>query len=194
MDWSGADEVVDVRGGVKEGLGSMEVTFRGRTKSGSFEMVERFFLPQGRPFFLVELRGIANRGDKGLPVDMAFFRLLPREPGGVRAAKGDSDLEPPKEGQPTPIPPQLWRPWRTGAWVLPDGTCLALAAPRLAEVDVRFYKDSSLHSDAVWRCPRRTLAPGETLSPESRPFVFGGRCADEASLENLLAAIRGTRR
>ena len=191
MSWSEAEEVVDVRGGVKEGLGDMEVTFRGRTKSGAFEMTERFFLPQGRPFFIVELRGVANRGDMALPVDMAFFRLLPREHDGVRAAKGDSDLEPPKEGQPTPIPPRLWRPWRTGAWVLPDGTCLALAAPRLAEVDVRFYKDGSLHSDAVWRCPRRDLAPGETLSPESRPFVFGGRCAAEASLEELLAAIRG---
>ena len=190
MWWSGASEVKDVRGGVKDGLGVMEVVFRGRTKAGAFEMTERFYLPQGRPYFLVELCGVANRGDRELPFDMAFFRLVPREREGVRAARGDADMEPPKDGQPTPIPPQLWRPWRMGAWVLPDGSCLALASPRLADVDVKFFRDRNLHADAAWRCPYTKLAPGEEFRPETRPFVFGWRSAGEDALEEMSAALR----
>ena len=190
MWWSVASATKDVRGGVRDGLGVMEVTFHGKTAAGAFEIVERFYLPQGRPFFLVELLSIANRGDKILPVDAAFFRLLPRNAEGVRAAKGDADLEPPKEGQPTPIPPQLWRPWRRGAWVLQDGSCLALAAPRLTDVDIRFYKNRSLHPDAIWRCPRIELAPGEEFSPETRPFVFGWHSANEDALEDMSSDIQ----
>ena len=153
-------------------------------------MVERFYVPQGRPFFLVELRSIANRGDKTLPVDAAFFRFLPCKAEGVHAAKGDADLEPPKDGQPTPIPPQLWRPWRMGAWVLPDGTCLALAAPRLTGVGIRFFKDRSLHADAMWRCPYTKLASGAEYKPENRPFVFGWRSASEDALEAQSSSIQ----
>ena len=58
-----------------------------------------FVDPGGRRFFLAELRGIANRGKRELPVDAAFFRLLPRIRDGVKVARGDADLEPPKEGQ-----------------------------------------------------------------------------------------------
>ena len=178
------------RGGVKDGVGVMDVTFRGKTAAGAFEMVERFHLPQGRSFFMVELCGIVNRGGKVLPVDAAFFRLLPRQRDGVRVAKGDADLEPPKEGQPTPIPPQLWRPWRMGAWVLPDGTCLALAAPRLTDVGIHFFKDRNIHPDAIWRCPRKKLAPGEEYKPETRPFVFGWSCANEDALEAMSSSIQ----
>ncbi|MBR3223569.1 MAG: hypothetical protein IKF72_15220 [Kiritimatiellae bacterium] len=194
MWWSVASEVTNVRGRVKNGLGVIEVVFRGKTSAGAFEIVDRLYLPQGRPFFLAELRDIMNRGSKALPVDAAFFRLLPLEVNEVAVAKGDADLEPPKDGQPTPIPPQLWRPWRTGAWVLPDGTCLALAAPRLAEVDIRFYKDSSLHSDAVWHCPYKTLSPGETFRPESRPFVLGGRCVGATALDGLFSEFSSARK
>ena len=190
MAWSVAHKVKDVRGGARDGLGVMEVTFEGTTASGTFEMVEKFYLPQGRPFFLCELRGVANRGGKMLPFASAFFRLLPRNCDGVRAAKGDADLEPPKEGQPTPVPPQLWRPWRMGAWVMPDGSCLALAAPRLAEVDVRFYRDRNMHADAVWHCPTAELAPGEEFKPECRPFVFGWRSASEDALASMSADLR----
>ena len=190
MWWSGASHVKDVCGGVKDGLGVMDVTFRGKTKAGAFEMVERFYLPQGCPFYLVELCSIANRGDKVLPVDAAFFRLVPRVREGVRAAKGDADLEPPKEGQPTPIPPQLWRPWRMGAWVSPDGTCLALAAPRLTDVGIRFFKDRSLHADAMWCCSYKKLAPGEDYKPEMRPFVFGWRSAGEDALDAMSVRIQ----
>jgi len=190
MWWSGASEVQHVHGGVKDGLGVMDVTFRGKTKAGTFEMVERFYMPKGTPFFLVELRSIANRGDKVLPLDSAFFRLVPRVRDGVRAAKGDADLEPPKDGQPTPIPPQLWRPWRMGAWALPDGSCLALAAPRLTNVNILFFKDSNLHADAMWRCADVKLAPGEEYKPELCPFVFGWRSASEAALNVMSADIQ----
>ena len=139
---------------------------------------------------MAELCSIANRGDKTLPVDAAFFRLVPRDADGVRAAKGDADLESPKDGQPTPIPPQLWRPWRMGAWVLPDGTCLAFAAPRLADVGIRFFKDRSLHPDAMWLCPKIKLAPSEEFKPETRPFVFGWRSANENALEDMSSDIQ----
>ena len=41
-------------------------------------------------------------------------------------------------------------------------------------MQIRFWKDSALHTDAEMRYPYRTLAPGETWAPEHRPFVIGG--------------------
>ena len=176
MWWSGASEVKDVRGDAKDGLGVMDVTFRGKTAAGLFEMVERFYLPQGKPFFLAELHTIANLGDKVLPVDSAFFRLVPRDRKGVKVARGDADLEPPKDGQPTPIPPQLWRPCRTGAWELPDGACLGLAAHHRTGMDIHFWKDGNLHPDARAPIPRTEIAPGGVLDVSERPFVVGACC------------------
>ena len=77
-----------------------------------------------------------------------------------------------------------------GAWVLPDGTCLALAAPRLTDVGIRFYKDRSLHADAMWRCSRANLAPGEEYNPKTRPFVFGWRSASEDALNAMSTEIQ----
>ena len=116
-----------------------------------------------------------------MPVDTAFFRLVPKERAGVKMAKGDDMLAPPKDGQPTPIPPCLWRPWRTGAWELPDGTYLGLTAPRLTGVDIRFWQDKNLHPDASFTFPRVELAPGGTFDVSSRPFVVGACSRDGLS-------------
>ena len=187
--WSGASVVKDVRGNVKDGLGVMDVTFSGKTAAGPFEMVERFYLPQDKPFFLAELHTIANLGNKVLPIDTAFFRLVPRNRDGVKVAKGDADLEPPKEGQPTPIPPQLWRPCRTGAWELPDGTCLGLAAHHRTGVDIRFWKDRNLHPDACVNISRTEIAPGENLDVSDRPFVVGACCRGGADAWRNVCAM-----
>ena len=176
MWWSVASEVVDVRGGVRDGLGVMEVTFRGRTAAGAFDIVDKFYLPAGSRFFLAEVCRIANKGGRTLPFDMAFFRLMPRDREGVKVAKGDDALEPPKEGQPTPIPPQLWRPWRAAAWELPDGTCLGLVGPRRLGVDVSFWKDKSFHPDAYARFSRTEIKPGESFDVPDHPFVAGACC------------------
>ena len=176
MWWSVASEVVDVRGDVRDGLGVMDVTFRGKTSAGAFEMVERFHLSEGSPLFLAEVCRIVNKGGRTLPVDMVFFRLMPRDREGVKVAKGDDALEPPKEGQPTPIPPQLWRPWRASAWELPDGTCLGLVGPQRLGVDVRFWKDRSLHPDAYARFSRVEIKPGESFDVPDHPFVAGACC------------------
>ena len=176
MWWSVASEVVNVRGGVKDGLGVMEVVFRGKTSAGVFEMVERFHLPEGGPFFLAEVRSIVNKGDRPLPVDMAFFRLMPRDREGVKVAKGDDVLEPPKEGQPTPIPPQLWRPWRASAWELSDGTCLGFVGPQRIGVNVSFWKDKSFHPDAYALFSRAEIEPGKSFDVPDHPFVAGAYC------------------
>ena len=181
MWWSGATEVVDARGEVKDGVGILDVTFRGMTKAGAFEVSERFYLPSGQPFFFAELRTIANKGARALPIDTAFFRLVPKERAGVKVAKGDDALEPPKDGQPTPIPPCLWRPWRTGAWELPDGSYLGLAAPRLTGVDIRFWQDKNLHPDASFTFPRVEIASGETFNVSGHPFVAGACCREGLS-------------
>jgi hypothetical protein len=181
MWWSGATEVVDARSEVKDGVGILDVTFRGKTKAGAFEVSERFYLPSGQPFFFAELRTIANKGARALPVDTAFFRLVPKDHAGVQVAKGDDALAPPKDGQPTPIPPCLWRPWRTGAWELPDGSYLGLAAPRLTGVDIRFWQDKNLHPDASFTFPRVEIAPGETFNVSGRPFVAGACCREGLS-------------
>ncbi|MBR3221132.1 MAG: hypothetical protein IKF72_02785 [Kiritimatiellae bacterium] len=191
MWWSSAPEVVDVRGGVKDGLGVMEVTFRGKTATGAFEMVEKFYLPEGSPFFLVEVCRIVNRGERALPVDMAFFRLVPRDRDGVKVAKGDDALEPPKEDQPTPIPPQLWRPWRAAAWELPDGTCLGLVTPHRTGVDITFWKDKNLHPDACVRLSRTEIAPSGSFEVPDHPFVAGACCPSGADAwHRVCAAFR----
>ena len=154
--------------------GTRDFVFRGDAASGPFEVAMRFYEPAGAPFFLAELLSVRNGGDRPLPFDAVFFRVMPLDREGAEAARGDDAFEPPKEGQPTPIPPMLWRPWRSGAWILPDGTALGLLSPRQTGVQIRFWKDSALHSDAEMRYPYRTLAPGETWAPEHRPFVIGG--------------------
>ena len=191
MWWSGAAEIKEVRGGMKDGIGAMEVTFCGKTAAGAFEMVEQFYLPRGSRFFLSELHSIVNRGDKALPVDLAFFRLVPRNKDGVKVAKGDDALEPPKEGQPTPIPPQLWRPWRAAAWELSNGSFLGLVANHRTGVDVKFWKDKSLHPDACVPIPYVKIEPGTVLDVADRPFVGGAVCRRGASeWTEVCAALR----
>ena len=181
--WSGAAEVVDVRGETQDVFSVMDVTFRGNTEAGPFEVCERFYLPTGQPFFIAELRSITNRGGRALPVDTAYFRLLPKEHAGVRVAIGDEVLEPPKDGQPAPIPPSLWRPWHTAAWELSDGTCLGLATPRQTGVTVRFWEDEKLHlhPDASVSFSRVELAPDDAFGVPGRPFVLGACCRDGLS-------------
>ena len=154
--------------------GVRDIAFRGETASGPFEVAIRFHEPAGRDFFIAELLSVKNSGTAPLPFESVFFRLLPVEKEGAEAARGDDVFEPPKEGQPTPIPPSLWRPWGSGAWILPDGTVLGLLTPRTTGVIIRFWRDSALHSDAQMHYPRQTLAPGETWAPDYHPFVVGG--------------------
>ena len=143
--------------------GTRDFVFRGAASSGPFEVAMRFYEPAGAPFFLAELLSVRNGGDKPLPFDAVFFRVMPLDREGAEAARGDDAFEPPKEDQPTPIPPMLWRPWRSGAWILPDGTALGLLSPRQTGVQIRFWKDSALHADAEMRYPYRKLAPRRDL-------------------------------
>ena len=171
--------------------GTRDVVFRGGAASGPFEVAMRFYEPEGAPFFVAELLSVKNCGDKPFPFDAVFFRLMPLDREGAEAARGDDVFEPPKEGQPTPIPPMLWRPWRSGAWILPDGTALGLLSPRQTGVQIRFWKDDSFHADAEMRYPKRALEPGETWAPESRPFVIGGAVSGgEAGWRGFCREIR----
>ena len=189
--WTGAPDVVSVRGEVKDGLGILDVTFRGQTKAGPFEVVERLYLPRGQSFFIAELRGIANKGGRALPVDAAYFRLTPKDRAGVRVATGDEAFEPPKEGQPTPIPPCLWRPWRTSAWELSDGTYLGLTSPRRSGVEIKFWQDKNLHPDACFSFTKIELAPGAAFDVPERPFVAGACCRDgQPTWRKVCAALR----
>ena len=180
-----------MRGGAAEPPHAQDFTFRGHTASGPFEVTMRFYEPEQAGFFLAELLSVRNAGEKPLPFDAVFFRLLPINREGADAARGDDVFEPPKAGQPTPIPPMLWRPWRSGAWILPDSTVLGLLSPRRTGVQIRFWKDANFHSDAEMRYPRRTLAPGETWAPEHRPFVIGSALSGgESAWRDFCASIR----
>ena len=174
--WTAATEATEApcREGEREAPHSRTVVFRGVTASGPFEVAIRFHEPPGREFFIAELLSVRNCGTAPLPFESVFFRLMPVDEEGVEAARGDDVFEPPKEGQPTPIPPSLWRPWGSGAWILPDGTVLGLLAPRTTGVIIRFWRDPALHSDAQMHYPRYALAPGETWAPDYHPFVIGG--------------------
>ena len=173
VSWTAATQA-SCHGGEREAPHARTVTFRGETASGPFEVAIRFHEPAGRDFFIAELLSVKNSGTAPLPFESVFFRLLPVEKEGAEAARGDDVFEPPKEGQPTPIPPSLWRPWGSGAWILPDGTVLGLLTPRTTGVIIRFWRDSALHSDAQMHYPRKDLAPGETWAPDYHPFVVGG--------------------
>ena len=179
MWWSGASEVVSADGRVEEGLCVVDVTFGGRLQSGApFQVQERFFLPAGRDFYYMEHVAVRNPGTKAFDVDEVFSRLLPvpelRK--GTKEAP-DSTVAPPKDGQPTPIPPTLWRPWQHGAWLCDGGELvLALATPRACEMSIRFWDDpnrDSLHADACYHFARQTVAPGGACAVKGRPFVAG---------------------
>ena len=188
VDWTAAGEARQL---CASGDGTCDLVFQGTTASGQFETSVRFYEPAGLGFFVAELLSVKNTGEKPLLVESFFFRIMPLDYDGVEAARGDDVFEPPKAGQPTPIPPMLWRPWRSGAWVLPDGTVLGLLSPRLTGVQIRFWKDPNFHADAEIRFPRRTLSPGETWAPESRPFVIGGAVAGgEAGWRDFCREIR----
>ena len=197
--WTAATEAVEAGGTPAkvsdtrdvEVSDTRDVVFRGATASGPFEVAMRFHEPAGRDFFIAELLSVRNGGDKPLPFDAVFFRVMPIDREGAEAARGDDVFEPPKEGQPTPIPPRLWRPGRSGAWILPDGTALGLLSPRQTGVQIRFWKDDNFHADAEMRYPRRTLESGETWAPESHPFVIGGAVAGgETGWRVFCCAIR----
>ena len=173
--WTAAtNAAASCREGEREAPNSRVFTFTGETASGPFEVTIRFYEPAGRDFFVAEFLSVKNCGTAPLPFESVFFRIMPVEKEGVEAARGDDVFEPPKEGQPTPIPPSLWRPWGSGAWILPDDTVLGLLTPRTTGVIIRFWRDFALHSDAQMHYPRKTLAPGETWAPEYHPFVVGG--------------------
>ena len=188
MWWSGASDVVSAEATVADGVGALDVTFGGKLQSGApFRVKERFYLPAGRAFYYMEHLAVLNPGTKPFPVDELFFRLLPvpelRK--GTKEAP-DATRPPPKDGQPTPIPPTLWRPWQCGAWLCDeDRLCLALVAPRASEVNVRFWDDpdrDSLHADASFHFGKAEVAPGGAFTPPGRPFVAG------AAVEGGLAA------
>ena len=178
VQWTAATKAAPAASGVLQSPASSGdtkvITFTGETASGPFDVVMRFYEPAGRDFFIAELLSVKNCGTAPLPFEAVFFRLMPVDPEGAEAARGDDVFEPPKEGQPTPIPPSLWRPWSSGAWILPDGTVLGLLTPRITGVIIRFWRDSALHSDAQMHYPRKDLAPGETWTPDYHPFVVGG--------------------
>ncbi len=172
------------------------VTLRGKSAAGEpFEADLRFHHPAGRPLTLAELLRVRNCGTKPLPFDAAYFRLLPADPAtrdGTVPARGDDIFAPPAEGQPTPVPPMLWRPWRSGAWVLPDGTVLGMLSPRQTGVEISFRKDGKLHGDAVYSVKRRLLAPGAAWEPEHAPFVLAAAIpGGEDAWRALCAEIRG---
>jgi len=173
--WSGAAQVADVRDASSDGLAVFDVVFRGETVAGAFEFTERFYLSPGCAFFFVEHRALANVSGKPLPFDQAFFRLLPIDRAQAVAAE-DTMLAPPKDGQPTPIPPCLWRPWQSGLWTTPGSHC-GVCSPRQTGVKIRFWKDGqrdSLHADAVFTLSEKvTLASGATFEFKSHPFVAG---------------------
>ena len=170
VDWVAATEAVPAPASAG---GGSDVVFRGTTASGPFDVAMRFYEPEGAPFFVAELLSVKNAGDKPLPFDSVFFRVMPADFEGAEAARGDDVFAPPAAGQPTPIPPMLWRPWRSGAWILPDSTVLGLLSPRKTGVQIRFWRDANFHADAEMRYPKRTLAPGESWAPDTRPFVIG---------------------
>ena len=188
--WSSATQVLQS----PEPSGDI-VTLCGKSAvGGPFEVDVRFHRPEGCPFVLAELLCVRNGGGKPLPFDAAYFRLLPADKA-VRentvAARGDDVFAPPAEGQPTPVPPMLWRPWQSGAWVLPDDTVLGMLSPRRTGVQIRFWKDASLHADAAYMCGRRTLAPGEAWEPTPGPFVLAAEVSGgEEAWRALCADIR----
>lgn len=176
MDWTYAAEVEDVRGEAREGLAAFEVTFRGKSADVPFRFVERFYLPAGCKYFFAEHRYVENLSEKPLPIDEGFFRLVPTDCAGVRAAD-DGYVAPPKDGQPTPVPPTLWRPWFCGVWLTPSAYS-GLASPRGTEVRIRFWQDANMHTDAVYALGRKIeIAPGGKYEFAERPYVLGAAAA-----------------
>ena len=170
-DWRYADVVEDVRGSVREGAATLEVAFRGGSPARPFRVVERLYLPAGRRFFLVEHVAVENLAAEPLAVDQVFFRLYPIDGTDIRVAE-DGVLPPPKDGQPTPVPPSLWRPWQSAAWLTASGFC-GVAALREAGVSVNYWKDRNTHTDALYPLGRPVeIGAGVCHDLSPRPYLF----------------------
>ena len=192
MTWTEAAQVEDVTGEVTDGVAIFDVTFVGRTGDVPFRIVESFYLPSGSDAFVAEHRLFENLSDRPLPIDQVFFRLMPLESERVRAV-ADRFVTPPKDGQPTPVPPTLWRPWQCGAWVTPSAYC-GVATPLWTEVRVKYWKDAGLHSDAVHELGRRIeVAPGVKFEFGDRPYVIGAASSGtESDWNAVLSEIERT--
>ena len=189
IDWNYASVVEDVQCTVADGVAVLDVTFSGKVFAGPFRVVERLHVPAGCGFFLAEHRAVENHGTKPLPFDQVFFRLVPIDCTSVRSAP-DGFIAPPKDGQPTPIPPTLWRPWRCGVWLTPDAYC-GVATPRETEVSVRYWKDRNMHTDAQITVGRSELRPGARYAFSTRPYVIGAAAkGGHADWTKIFAEIR----
>lgn len=172
MDWNYASIVDDVKGTVSDGMAILEVTLRGKTGAGSFRMVEKLYLPAGCKFFFAEHCTVENLADKAVSFDQLFFRLIPKDCANVRAAD-DGFIAPPKDGQPTPVPPTLWRPWHCGVWLTPDSFC-GVATPRNTQVRISYWKDANMHTDAIYDMGKQfEIVSGGKFELKSRPYVVG---------------------
>lgn len=172
IDWNVAAEVEDVRGDVRDGLAVFEVVLKGLSGPVPFRIVERLYLPAGCAYFFAECRSVENLSERTLPIDQVFFRQIPLDCADVRPAE-DGFIAPPKDGQPTPVPPTLWRAWHCGVWLTPSAYC-GLATPRGTEVRIRFWKDANMHTDAVYELGKTfEIAPGAKLELSGRPYVLG---------------------
>lgn len=180
-----ADEVEEIRGADRDGLAVFDVTLRGSAAKGPFRVVERFYLPAGCDYFFIEHRSVENLSGEPLPIDRVYFRLEPNDCRDVRAAD-DGLIPPPEDGQPTPVPPTLWRPWRCGVW-LAQGAYCGLATPRTTGVSIRFWKEQ----DSFFELSRVEIPSRERLNLQSRPYVIGAVGAGtQADWAKTLARIR----
>ena len=126
----------------------------------------------GCAYFFAECLAVENLSGQALPVDQVFFRQIPLDCADVRPAE-DGFVAPPKDGQPTPVPPTLWRAWHCGVWLTPSAYC-GLATPRGTEVRIRFWKDANMHTDAIYDLGKPfEIAPGAKLELSGRPYVLG---------------------
>ena len=179
--------------GIPIGGGTLTLALHGH-ENGAFEADVRLHRIAGRPFVLAELLAVRNCGVEPMTFDAATFQFLPADEAavaGTAPARGDDVFAPPADGQPTPIPPMLWRPWQSGAWVLPDGNILGMLSPRTGGVSIKFRKDDALHGDAEYKCGSLTLAPGGEWTPQHAPFVIAAALSGgEDAWRDLCAEIR----
>ena len=175
---------------------SPEGTIWREADGGEIEAEVRCHRIPGKPLVVAELLSVRNSSSQPLSFDTLRFRLQPADPSIREAtlpAHGDDVFAPPAEGQPTPIPPSLWRPWQSGAWILPDGTVLGMLSPRTTGAAIKFSKadGNSLRGDAEFRCDAQTLAPGDEWRPVHAPFVIAASISGgEDAWRALCAQIR----
>ena len=172
--WPAVNRLIGVK--AKPAAGRLTVDLVGRFETSNsdgarrpYEIAQRLWLVPETEWFVVELLSCRNLSEKPMEMRGVYFQLFP-------TIGGSSEADKPVSEQ---WVPRLWGRLPGDAWLDETaGAFLGITAPKGMNGKAYFWlnEHGGHHPDARWEL-ERTLAPGETLRPQTPIYwiVLTGR-------------------